>query len=378
MRHSRYTLLIGIAFGYLLGVLWPDLRQIAQQFSRPAYFTPYGHTLQSNRNCICGRCNATIGSSSVARNSRSNSLATPPLPPGISVQETDLYMRRLWGIPSEDLPWKPRYLVTFAVGVQQKDNIDRAVQKFSGNFTVMLFHYDGKGSEWDELEWSKQAIHVSAPGQSKWWFAKRFLHPDVVAPYDYIFIWDEDLGLENFNAEEYLTIVQRHGLEISQPAMDPGSRGLTWVLTKRRRDAEVHQWVEVPYSNKRGGGGRCRDPFLPPCAAFVEMMAPVFSGKAWKCVWEMIQNDLVHGWGLDFKFHRCVQGGRESEDKVVAAYERMGVVDSQWVVHRHLSSLGLVGSVNQRRRMEARLFSDRWDEADLEHVCCEEHCVSDL
>lgn len=34
------------------------------------------------------------------------------------------------------------------------------------------------------------------------WYAKRFLHPDIVAPYDYIFIWDEDLGLENFNAEE--------------------------------------------------------------------------------------------------------------------------------------------------------------------------------
>lgn len=34
------------------------------------------------------------------------------------------------------------------------------------------------------------------------WYAKRFLHPDIVAPYDYIFIWDEDLGVENFNPEE--------------------------------------------------------------------------------------------------------------------------------------------------------------------------------
>jgi len=34
------------------------------------------------------------------------------------------------------------------------------------------------------------------------WYAKRFLHPDIVAPYDYIFIWDEDLGVEHFNAEE--------------------------------------------------------------------------------------------------------------------------------------------------------------------------------
>ena len=34
------------------------------------------------------------------------------------------------------------------------------------------------------------------------WYAKRFLHPDVVAAYDYIFIWDEDLGVEHFNAEK--------------------------------------------------------------------------------------------------------------------------------------------------------------------------------
>lgn len=34
------------------------------------------------------------------------------------------------------------------------------------------------------------------------WYAKRFLHPDIVAPYDYIFIWDEDLGVENFDPEE--------------------------------------------------------------------------------------------------------------------------------------------------------------------------------
>ena len=39
------------------------------------------------------------------------------------------------------------------------------------------------------------------------WYAKRFLHPDIVAPYDYIFIWDEDLGVEHFNAEEWVFIV---------------------------------------------------------------------------------------------------------------------------------------------------------------------------
>jgi hypothetical protein len=32
----------------------------------------------------------------------------------------------------------------------------------------MVFHYDGRTTEWDEFEWSKQATHVSARQQTKW------------------------------------------------------------------------------------------------------------------------------------------------------------------------------------------------------------------
>jgi hypothetical protein len=34
----------------------------------------------------------------------------------------------------------------------------------------VLFHYDGRTTEWDnEFEWSKQAIHISARKQAKWY-----------------------------------------------------------------------------------------------------------------------------------------------------------------------------------------------------------------
>ncbi|RWW40385.1 hypothetical protein BHE74_00054205, partial [Ensete ventricosum] len=67
-----------------------------------------------------------------------------------------------------DLTTQPKYLVTFTVGFEQRKNVDMAVKK------VGLV----------------------------WWYAKRFLHPDVVAAYDYIFIWDEDIGVEHFDAEK--------------------------------------------------------------------------------------------------------------------------------------------------------------------------------
>ncbi|KAK3033082.1 hypothetical protein RJ639_035708, partial [Escallonia herrerae] len=273
------------------------------------------------------------------------------LPPGIVASESDFYLRRLWGLPSEDLTIKPRYLVTFTVGYDQKDNIDKAVKKFSENFTILLFHYDGRTTEWDEFEWSKRAIHVSARKQTKWWYAKRFLHPDIVAPYDYIFIWDEDLGVDNFDAEEYIKLVRKHGLDISQPGLAPNS-GFTWQMTKRRDDTEVHkETVERP--------GWCGDPHLPPCAAFVEIMAPVFTRDAWRCVWHMIQNDLVHGWGLDFALRKCVE----------PAHEKIGVVDAQWIVHQTVPTLGNQGQteggkpawqgVRERCRREWTMFQDR-------------------
>jgi hypothetical protein len=58
--------------------------------------------------------------------------------------------------------------------------------QFSENFDVVLFHYDGRTTEWDEFEWSKKTVHASARGQTKWWYGKRFLHPSIVAPYDYV------------------------------------------------------------------------------------------------------------------------------------------------------------------------------------------------
>ncbi|OIW05813.1 hypothetical protein TanjilG_23599 [Lupinus angustifolius] len=290
-----------------------------------------------------------------------NPLGAETLPPGIVVSKSDFYLRRLWGEPSEDLKKKPKYLVTFTVGYDQRKNIDAAVKKFSDDFAILLFHYDGRTNEWDQFEWSENVIHVSARKQTKWWYAKRFLHPDIVSAYEYIFIWDEDLGLENFNGDKYIKLVKEHGLEISQPGLLPNSR-LTWEITKRRIGNKVHKATkEEP--------GWCSDPHLPPCAAFVEIMAPVFSREAWRCVWHMIQNDLVHGWGLDFNLRRCVE----------PAHEKIGVVDSQWIVHQFIPTLESQGEavddgkqpldrVKMRCRSEWEEFQNRLINADKSYL----------
>ncbi|KAL2332731.1 hypothetical protein Fmac_013944 [Flemingia macrophylla] len=367
------TAFIGLVFGFFIGVSFPtlsitklnlpsgllpsiDLSYIEGKYTGRQAWSFMNNNNNNNNNNRRSSSRVQLSNDTSQIWVPSNPRGAERLPPGIVEVESDFYLRRLWGKPSEDLMSKPNYLVTFTVGYDQKNNIDAAVKKFSGNFTILLFHYDGRTTEWDEFEWSKKAIHVSARKQTKWWYAKRFLHPDIVAPYDYIFIWDEDLGVEHFNAEEYIKLVRKYGLEISQPGLEP-NKGLTWQMTKRRGDREVHKYEGFEVTEEKPGW--CSDPHLPPCAGFVEIMAPVFSRNAWRCVWHMIQNDLVHGWGLDFALRRCVE----------PAHEKIGVVDSQWIVHQGVPSLGNQGEsgtgkapwqgVRERCRKEWTMFQSR-------------------
>ncbi|XAR59982.1 hypothetical protein NMG60_11033186, partial [Bertholletia excelsa] len=352
------TTIMGMVFGYFIGVSFPSVS--LTKINLPS-------SLISSLDVALNDNSDRIPEKRVATDTAPPKIYVPTnprgaetLPPGIIVSETDFYLRRLWGEPSEDLKKKPKYLVTFTVGLDQRKNIDAAVKRFSEDFQILLFHYDGRTTEWDEFEWSQRAIHVSARKQTKWWYAKRFLHPDVVAAYEYIFIWDEDLGVQHFDSEKYIQLVKKHGLEISQPGLEPNN-GLTWQMTKRRGDREVHKVTEEK-------PGWCSNPHLPPCAAFVEIMAPVFSREAWRCVWHMIQNDLVHGWGLDFALRRCVE----------PAHEKIGVVDSQWIIHQVIPSLGNQGKsengkapwegVRERCRSEWAQFQDRLAAADKAYL----------
>ncbi|KAF9683527.1 hypothetical protein SADUNF_Sadunf04G0023000 [Salix dunnii] len=267
-------------------------------------------------------------------------------------------------------------LLAIPVGIKQKDDVDHIVQKFlPENFTVMLFHYDGNVDGWWDLDWSDEAIHIVAKNQTKWWFAKRFLHPAVVSAYDYIFLWDEDLGVEHFNPGRYLKIVRFEGLEISQPALDPNSTNIHHRITMRARMNKFHRRV---YNSR--GRTKCSDISEgPPCTGFVEGMAPVFSRSAWYCAWHLIQNDLVHGWGMDMKLGYCAQGDRT---------KKVGVIDSEYILHKGIQTLGgrkpperkasnteemakrhRTASLDPRMEIrrqsswELQIFRDRWQQA---------------
>lgn len=301
-------------------------------------------------------------------------LGSEALPKGIVAKESNLEMRPLWGSSMQDEKLSSsKNLLAIAVGIKQKEVVNEIVQKFfSSDFLVMLFHYDGIVDEWRDLEWCDSAIHVSAFNQTKWWFAKRFLHPDVVSEYDYIFLWDEDLGVENFHPGRYLSIIKDEGLEISQPALDPAKSDVHHQITARARNSRVHRRM---YKSK--GSGRCdKNSTAPPCTGWVEMMAPVFSRAAWRCAWYMVQNDLIHAWGLDSLLGYCAQGDRT---------KHVGVVDSEYIVHLGLPTLGVLdkseegqttsqiiddrSEVRRQSFIEMQIFKKRWINAVKDDNC---------
>ncbi|KAK6154720.1 hypothetical protein DH2020_008968 [Rehmannia glutinosa] len=263
------------------------------------------------------------------------------LPRGIIEARSDLELKPLWNSKSKISVRSSNNLLAMPVGIKQKQNVCAIVQKFlSENFTIILFHYDGNLDGWSDLEWSREAIHIVAHNQTKWWFAKRFLHPAVVSVYDYIFLWDEDLGVENFHPGRYLEIVKSSGLEISQPALDPNSTGIHHRITVRNRMKIFHRRV---YDAR--GSTKCSDDSEgPPCTGFVEGMAPVFSRSAWRCAWHLIQNDLVHGWGMDMKLGYCAQ-----------------VPNLEQTVKRH--KLDVRSEIRRQSTIELQTFKQRWERA---------------
>ncbi|CAN1345398.1 hypothetical protein LINPERPRIM_LOCUS40363 [Linum perenne] len=254
------------------------------------------------------------------------------LPQGIIRKTSNLQMRPLWGKVAK-LSKAPN-LYAAAVGIKQKDLVDRMVTKFlSSGFTVMLFHYDGFVDEWNEFSWSSNVIHVSARNQTKW----------------------------------YMSIVESEGLEISQPALEIGKSEIHQQITARANSV-VHRRVYKKGSCE--GNNKA-----PPCTGWVEMMTPVFSRKAWRCVWYMIQNDLIHAWGLDYRLGYCAQGDRT---------KNIGVVDAEYVRHYGRPTLGGSSSGGQQKhpheldpRVEVRresyneykMFKRRWARAAKEDKC---------
>ncbi|CAN6180051.1 unnamed protein product [Urochloa humidicola] len=179
----------------------------------------------------------------------------------------------------------------------------------------------------------------------------------IPAPQSGGFFWDEDIEVDAFDPTRYLNIVRREGLEVSQPALDRRSEIHHAITARALSPTEdgVHRRVR----DARCGDGNS----APPCVRWVEGMVSVFSRAAWQCTWGMVQNDLIHGWGLDHKLGYFAGGDRALT---------VGVIDSEYDLHRGVHVLGGASksagqaAVRHRASKEMRIFHRRWEKAVVE------------
>eukprot|EP00698_Gefionella_okellyi_P003520 TRINITY_DN13313_c0_g1_i1.p1 TRINITY_DN13313_c0_g1~~TRINITY_DN13313_c0_g1_i1.p1 ORF type:complete len:374 (+),score=47.46 TRINITY_DN13313_c0_g1_i1:87-1208(+) len=177
---------------------------------------------------------------------------------------------------------RKRALFAIACGASSRPLLDVLVRKAGlTDFQFILFIYDD--SDWSDLDWFQHIVSVRVRHQVKFWFYKRFLHPDIVDAYDYIFLSDDDVNFEQINVAGFFDLMDTYRIDLAQPSRSRMTPGTNYPLLVERPSPEGGRW-----------------------SSFVEVMAPVFSRRAWRqCIYEMLQPDLVSGWGYDLQWY-CV------------------------------------------------------------------------
>ncbi|KAI9217692.1 hypothetical protein BC828DRAFT_440682 [Blastocladiella britannica] len=216
-----------------------------------------------------------------------------------------------------------RGLLAMPVSKKAQKQVAPILAKFRDEgFDIMLFHFDQ--ADWSHVPGYNATTSIRVAGQTKFWYAKRFLTPMVVENYDYIFLWDDDVGLDaDWSPTNFVSILQHHGVHVAQPALRGGARpGYPQYDTVR--------WH--PEIQTAGKVGRFVE--------FIEVMFPIYSREAWQnCIWETIPYDGRSFWGVDNVWYpHCSSAG----------YCRFAVIDSMPVDHLDTRSLVQTPDVNLR------------------------------
>lgn len=138
------------------------------------------------------------------------------------------------------------------------------------------------------------------PERRKWQIARKHFTPESMEAYDFIFLWDDDLAISDFDPALFLEIMRQNDLEVAQPSLlSPHS--IMHGVTRQRACGKVLE-------TGRKTVGRFTN--------FVEIMAPVYSREAWVKMFPYLDDENPEAFGYDF----MPQG-------------RRGIVDCMHVIH---------------------------------------------
>ena len=231
-----------------------------------------------------------------------------------------LQSRSLAGARIQTLPESraPRFLYVSPVGEPGRELLPAVLGRFqSAGADCLLLQYDDA-----ELSLPPGTRLIRDRGY-KWQLALRHLNPEALEDYDYVFFWDDDIGVADFDPARFMRIMQSNRLDMAQPAIR-SPHGLSHSITGFRP-------LPPPW---RDPDGVTAHPVVGRLTNFAEIMVPVFTREAWREFYGYLDPDNRSGWGYDY-----------------IPFGRKGVVDALPVVHTRA-----VQSINGNSEDEIRRF----------------------
>ncbi|KAJ3367599.1 hypothetical protein GGF31_007412 [Allomyces arbusculus] len=225
------------------------------------------------------------------------------------------------------VPARKMGLVAIPVGESAKARIDTLVRQFGLNqFAFMLFIWDE--SDWSEFDWFAHVTAIRVARQAKFWYAKRFIPPEVALHYDYIWLLDDDMVLDfEWDPANATRTMRQYNVHFAQSALTMGEHFEQGKIGKRVEKFKIGHWTN-----------------------FVEMMGPIISRGAYWCAWTLTPWDTSASWGVDNSFYPVCSG---------LGYCRFAVLDAYPM--QHLDTRTFVGDVGKKLR-EAEVSHKQFDD----------------
>jgi hypothetical protein len=185
---------------------------------------------------------------------------------------------------SHPTQWSPRLLYASPVGGACSELLPETLARFrAAGVECLLLQYDDS-----DLDLQPDVRLVRQQGH-KWQLAVRHLTPEVVAEYDFVFFWDDDIAVRDFDPLRFVSIMAVNRLDMAQPAIE-SRHPLSHPITAR-------QSCPPPW---RLRGETTSYAVVGRLTNFVEIMVPVFTAGAWRELYEYLDPDSKSGWGADF------------------------------------------------------------------------------
>ncbi|KNE61595.1 hypothetical protein AMAG_06408 [Allomyces macrogynus ATCC 38327] len=218
-------------------------------------------------------------------------------------REPGNYGRIIHGSAPRDPPLDRKMgLLAMTVGANTPTKtVRRVLNAFdSAAFDIMLFHTDDNyANVWSKVPGYEQWSAVHATGQSKWWFAKRFLTPMVVENYDFVLVWDDDAVLKgDWVPDHFVALLKSLDVHFAHPDIvaqsedpqatsDDDDAQTTSIIgpssTRASEPAGPTHSANVTAANSTESA-----PSPGMYTSRIGTAFPVFSRAAWPCAWRLL------------------------------------------------------------------------------------------